>query len=101
MIRCLLGLSLAAFHVASFAWTGTGVRGINANDALESRFWSTRPSDADLKQFRAAGFNAVRLPIRVTNHVDAADRIAPDYLTRVRDVVLAARALQIKVVVDL
>ena len=81
----------------------SALKGINLDQSLESASkWKVSPTQDELNLIKALGFNAIRLPIAISNHLDGSgQRISEAYLSRLKGVVSDARSLGFFVIVDL
>ncbi|GAB3650671.1 glycoside hydrolase family 5 protein [Ramlibacter alkalitolerans] len=86
---------------ASANETVRGLRGINLNEALDTeRFWLVRPTEEDVVRIKTAGFNAVRLPLRVLPHIDSSGELANRYIGRIKESVDLILSKGLRVVID-
>ena len=81
-------------------------RCINLGGALEAPNegdWGYTVRTDDLQRIKAAGFDSVRLPVRWSAHAmeSAPYTIDPDLIARVQEIVAAADAAGLKIIVDL
>lgn len=78
------------------------MRGINVNEGLDTvRNWRNWPSREFLQSVRDAGFNTVRVPMKLRPHLSEAGRIDPAYVARVLEVTQQALGLGLYVILDL
>jgi endoglucanase len=80
-------------------------RGVNLGNALEGPTegaWGRKLEDADFPRIKAAGFDAVRLPVRWSTHaqIEAPYAIDPAWMARVDHVVRANLAAGLTVVLN-
>ncbi len=90
----------AAFTVA--ASLGRGINFGNMLDAPREEDWSRRARDVDIDRVAEAGFATIRLPVRFSNHADAAPpyRLDPDFIARIDHIVDRALADHLHIILD-
>lgn len=79
---------------------------LNLGGALEADFegeWGYRIEDAHLRQIAAAGFQAIRVPIRWSVHADAAApyTIAPEFFARIDHIIETALGEGLQVIINI
>ena len=72
----------------------------NALDAPKEGEWGHRIDVANFARIRAAGFDTVRIPVRWSAHVDNTDYIDSAFIARVDEVINAALAQQLNIVLN-
>ena len=101
MLRFLIPLLICAWAGSAMAFPVK--RCVNLSNALEANgpegWWGYRIKEAHLRKIAEAGFDTVRLPVRFTQDWDG--RIDPKRLARVDEVVRQARAVGLRVIIDL
>lgn len=72
----------------------------NALDAPTEGAWGHKIDLQNFARIRAAGFDTVRIPVRWSAHLRPQNQIDPAFLTRVDDVLSAALAADLKIVLN-
>jgi len=78
-------------------------RCMNISGALEAEYegqWGYTVAFGHIDAIAEAGFDTIRLPVRWSAHLDAADRIDPVFLARIDDIVDHALTRDLTVIVD-